>query len=64
MNRAEPDAHARRCAGDAVKAIDAMLGHLYGIRAQLVSEIRKSDDQAAGRADALLRNRGAEGESS
>jgi hypothetical protein len=25
-----------------VKAIDAMLGHLYGIRAQLVSEIRRS----------------------
>jgi hypothetical protein len=41
-NRKEPGAHARRCAGDAVKAIDAMLGHLSGIRAQLVSEIRRS----------------------
>ncbi len=30
-NRKEPDAHARRCAGDAVKVIDAMLGYLYGI---------------------------------
>ncbi len=30
-----------------MKAIDAMLGHLYGIRAQLVSEIRRSDDASA-----------------
>jgi hypothetical protein len=30
-NRKEPDAHARRCADDAVKVIDAMLGFLYGI---------------------------------
>ena len=52
-----PDADARRCAGDAVKAFDAMLGHLYGVRTQLVSEIRKSDDQAAARTDALLRSR-------
>ncbi len=41
-NRAEPDAHARRCAGDAVKAIDAMLGHMYGVRTQLVSEIARA----------------------
>jgi hypothetical protein len=54
-NRQEPDAHARRCAGDAVGAVDAMLGHLYGVRTHLVSGIRKSDDQAAARADALLR---------
>jgi hypothetical protein len=50
----QPDAHARRCAGDAVEAVDSMLGHLYGIRAQLVSEIRKSDNATAARADDLL----------
>ena len=54
VNRKEPDARARRCASDAVDAIDSMLGHLYGVRAQLVSEIRRSDDASAGRADALL----------
>ncbi len=53
-NRKEPDAHARRCASDAVDALDAMLGHLYGVRAQLVSEIRKSDDATAAKVDALL----------
>ena len=53
--RNEPDAHARRCANDAVNAIDGMLGHLYGVRAQLVSEIRDADDATAARADALLR---------
>jgi hypothetical protein len=43
-HRREPDAEARRCAGDAVKAIDATLGELYGVRARLVGEIRASDD--------------------
>ena len=51
----QPNAHARRAAGDAVDAIDAMLGHLYGVRAQLVSEIRDSDKATATRADKLLR---------
>jgi len=41
-NRTEPDAHARRCASDAVDAVDAMLRDLYGVRAQLVSEIRRA----------------------
>ena len=50
----KPDAHARRCAGDAVAAIDGALRELYGIRAQLVGEIRASDDAAAARADAVL----------
>ncbi len=50
----KPEPHARRCAGDAVKAVDSMLGHLYGIRAQLVSEIRDSDQATATRADDLL----------
>jgi hypothetical protein len=45
-NRKEPDAHARRCAKD---AIDATLGHLHGVRARLVSDIRDSHDASAGR---------------
>jgi len=52
--RKEPDALARRCAADAV---EAMLGHLYGIRSQLVSEVRAAADATAARADALLRRR-------
>ena len=52
-------AHARRCAADAMNAIDAMLGELHGIRARLIPEIRTSDDAAAARtqrapADAVL----------
>jgi hypothetical protein len=58
-----PDARARRCAADAVNAIDAALAELHGIRARLVSEIRASDDAAAARADALLaEHRGGEAE--
>jgi hypothetical protein len=56
-NRTEPDAHARRCANDAIDAIDAidaMLRELYKIRQQLVSEIRTADDATAARTDALL----------
>ncbi len=53
VNRSEADAHARRCASDAVDAIDAMLRDLHGIRARLVGEIRASDDATAARADAL-----------
>ena len=56
--RREPDAHARRCASDAVDAIDAALIELHGIRAQLVGEIRRADDQAAARVDALLAGTG------
>jgi hypothetical protein len=56
--RQEPDAYARRCASDAVNAIDAMLADLHQIRARLVSEIRASDDASAARADQLLRRRG------
>ncbi len=57
VNRSEPDAHARRCASDAV---DAMLSDLHQVRSQLVGEIRDSDDATAARADALL-HRGREG---
>jgi hypothetical protein len=53
--RAEPDAHARRCASDAIDAIDAMLRDLHVIRARLTGEIRAADDATAARADALLR---------
>ena len=60
VHRSEPDAHARRCASDAVDAIDAMLRDLHAVRARLVGEIRASDDATAARADALLR-RGREG---
>ena len=35
----EPDAHARRCASDAVDVIDAALLELHGIRARLIDEI-------------------------
>jgi hypothetical protein len=52
--RKEPDAFARRCASDAVDAIDAMLRELYQVRGHLTSEIRQADDATAARADALL----------
>ena len=52
--RHEPDAHARRCASDAVGAIDAALTELHGIRARLISETRQADDAAAARVDVLL----------
>jgi len=53
-NRAEPDAPARRCASDAVDAIDGMLRQLYLLRGRLTREIRDADDASATRADALL----------
>jgi hypothetical protein len=49
--RREPDAHARRCASD---AIDAALRGLHAMRARLAGEIRQSDDASAARADVLL----------
>jgi len=52
--RNEPDAHARRCASDAVDAIDAAIRELHQIRAGLAAEIRQSDDSSAARADELL----------
>jgi hypothetical protein len=52
-SRIEP--HARRCASDAVNAIDTMIAELHGIRGQLIPEIRASDDAAMAHADALLR---------
>ena len=55
--RREPDAHARRCASDAVDAIDAALRNLYMVRGRLTSEIRQADDATAARADTLLARR-------
>jgi hypothetical protein len=51
--RNEPDARARRCASDAVDAIDAAISNLHAIRARLWSEIRAADDATAARADAV-----------
>ncbi len=61
VNRAEPGAHACRCANDAVDAIDAMLTNLYLVRGRLTGEVRAADDASAARADALLRRREGEG---
>jgi hypothetical protein len=55
--RREPDAHARRCANDAVDAIDVALRELHAIRTRLTGEIRAADDASAARADALLKGR-------
>jgi hypothetical protein len=53
--RQEPDAHARRCATDALDAIDALLRDLHQIRARLVAETCQADAASAARADELLR---------
>ncbi len=52
--RAEPDAHARRCASDGILAIDAALAALYRVRARWVTETHQADDAAMDRAGALL----------
>ena len=51
--KAQPD--VRQAANDAVDAIDAALRELHGIRAELLGEIRESDDAAMARAKELLR---------
>ena len=53
-NRTEPDARARRCANDAVDAVDAAIGLLHKVRRELVADIRGADDRGAERADELL----------
>ena len=52
--RTEPDAHARRCASDAITAIDTAAAALGRIRARLITEARQADDAALARADELL----------
>ena len=54
VSRAEPDAQARRCANNAVDAIDSAIGHLHEVRRELLADIREADDRAAARADELL----------
>jgi hypothetical protein len=49
-----PDAHARRCASDAVTAIDAAVRELRGIRALLIPEIRRADNANDARLDARM----------
>ena len=49
-----PDAHARRCASDAVDAIDGAIKELHQIRQQLISEVQQADRATAARVDALL----------
>ena len=44
----------RRAANTAMDTIDAMLCELHQVRAQLVSEIRASDDETIRQADAIL----------
>ena len=53
----QPDAFARRCASDAVDAIDGALRDLYLVRRRLTAEIRQADDATAARANELLRQR-------
>lgn len=55
--RSEPDAHARRCASQAVDAIDSALRDLHSVRQQLITEIREADERADERADELLDER-------
>ena len=50
----KPDARARRCASDAVDAIDGALAELHKVRQRLISEIRASDVATAMRVDKLL----------
>jgi hypothetical protein len=52
--RAEPDAHARRCASDAIDAADRAIGTLHRIRGELVGQVRAADDATAARVDELL----------
>ena len=47
-------AHARRAAADAIAAADDLLAATYRVRARLITETRRADDEAAVRADELL----------
>lgn len=46
---AEPDAQARRCATQAVKAIDLSIERLHALRSQLIGSIRQADDMMMAR---------------
>jgi hypothetical protein len=51
--KAQPD--IRQAANDAIDAVDGALRELHGIRAELLGEVRASDDAATARAGELLR---------
>lgn len=51
------DASVRQAANDAMTGIDAALAELHKIRADLVGEMRRYDDETARRVDALLAER-------
>lgn len=51
------NAMARQAANDAMDAIDAALRELHALRQRLVSDIRRYDDTADARLDALLARR-------
>lgn len=51
--KAQPD--VRQAANDAIDAIDGALRELHGIRAELLGEVRESDDAAMARVKELLR---------
>jgi hypothetical protein len=53
----KPQPLVRQAANTAVHAIDALLGELHRMRADLLDQIRVSDDTSAARVDALLRER-------
>jgi hypothetical protein len=57
--RREPDAHARRCASDAIAALDELVAAAYRIRGRLVGEVVEADRATAIRVDALLTRTGA-----
>jgi hypothetical protein len=47
--------HARRCASDAVNAIDVIITELHGIRGHLIPEMAAADREALAHADGVLR---------
>jgi hypothetical protein len=55
--RREPDPAARRAAADTIGEIDAALAALYRVRARLITETRRADDEAAVRVDEMLARR-------
>lgn len=52
--RREPDAFARRCASDAIGALDDLVAAAYRVRGWMVGQVRQADNEAAARADQLL----------
>ncbi len=59
LDDTKPQAGVRRAANVAMDSVDALLHELYRMRAELIGQIRVSDDANAERVDALLRERSA-----